>query len=208
MMLRIGFIDDDDSLNDIYAKRLYRKDIELCLVENCVTMQDVVSWILNNRVKCMIVDYQLTNQYNFKGTELVAFINAELPDLQCVILTNYKNTGVSENLVIKNLFYERDVFEQGMDSEEFQEFINTLKQAASIFDNRLKRHLEEYEQLKVQKDNESISAIDEERMISIYKVLRAYGEVDDIPAELLTSSVSKQMSSILQSLNELIDKTE
>ena len=207
-MLRIGFIDDDDSLNDIYAKRLYRKDIELCLVENCVTMQDVVSWILNNRVKCMIVDYQLTNQYNFKGTELVAFINAELPDLQCVILTNYKNTGVSENLVIKNLFYERDVFEQGMDSEEFQEFINTLKQAASIFDNRLKRHLEEYEQLKVQKDNESISAIDEERMISIYKVLRAYGEVDDIPAELLTSSVSKQMSSILQSLNELIDKTE
>ena len=77
-----------------------------------------------------------------------------------------------------------------------------------IFDNRLKRHLEEYEQLKAQKDNETIRAIDEERMISIYKVLRAYGEVDDIPAELLTSSVSKQMSSILQSLNELIDKTE
>lgn len=207
-MYRIGFIDDDDSLNDVYAKRLSRKDIELCFVDDCDTMQDVVSWILDAGIKCMIVDYQLTNQYNFKGTELVAYINAELPDLQCVILTNYKDTGISENLVIKNLFYERDIFEQGMDSEEFQEFVNTLKQATVIFDNRLKRHLEEYEQLKAQKDNETIRAIDEERMISIYKVLRAYGEVDDIPAELLTSSVSKQMSSILQSLNELIDKTE
>ena len=103
-MYRIGFIDDDNSLNDVYAKRLSRKDIELCFVDDCDTMQDVVSWILDAGIKCMIVDYQLTNQYNFKGTELVAYINAELPDLQCVILTNYKDTGISENLVIKNLF--------------------------------------------------------------------------------------------------------
>lgn len=207
-MHKIGFIDDDNSLNDVYAKRLRRKGIDLCFVENCVTMQDVVSWILDNRIKCMIVDYQLMTQYNFKGTDLVAFINAELPDLQCVILTNYKDTGIEENLVIKNLFYERSIFEQGMETEEFKEFIYTLKQATAIFDNRLKRHLKTYEDLKAQKDNGTIRAIDEERMINTYKLLRAYGEVDDIPAELITSSVSKQMESILQSLNELIDKTE
>lgn len=44
--------------------------------------------------------------------------------------------------------------------------------------------------------------------MDLFKILRAYNEVDDLPAELLTTNATKKMSDILESLNELIDKTK
>lgn len=57
-------------------------------------------------------------------------------------------------------------------------------------------------------DFDFITAREEERLVDLFKILRAYNEVDDLPAELLTTNATKKMSDILQSLNELIDKTK
>ena len=125
-----------------------------------------------------------------------------------MILSNYCESGKEENLVIENLFIDRDVLAADFDSNKFEQFINTLKQAVEVFDNRLKLHLAEYEEIKIKKEKNSITAREEERLVDLFKILRAYNEVDDLPAELLTTNVTKKMSDILQSLNELIDKTK
>lgn len=205
-MYRVGFIDDDKSLIDDYKIRLGRKDIELLFVEGCNSKEDVLDWVLNYGVKCMLVDYRLTDAYDFNGTELVAFINTHIPDLPCIILTNYCNAGIGENLVIKNLFIERENLDKDIDSPEFENLVNTFKQAVQVFDNRLKRHQSEFESLKTKKDKGDITANEEERLIELFKTLRAYNEVDDLPAELFTTNVSQKMSDILQSLDKLIDK--
>lgn len=207
-MFRVGFIDDDQTTIDDYRIRLKRKGIDLYSVKNCSTMKNVVDWILENEIKCMLVDYKLTAAYDFNGTQLVAFINSELPDMPCVILSNYCESGKEENLVIENLFIDRDVLAADFDSNEFEHFINTLKQAVEVFDNRLKLHLAEYEEIKIKKEKNSVTAREEERLVDLFKILRAYNEVDDLPAELLTTNATKKMSDILQSLNELIDKTK
>ena len=137
-MFRVGFIDDDQTTIDDYKIRLKRKGIDLYSAKNCSTKQNVVDWILENEIKCMLVDYKLTGAYDFNGTQLVAFINSELPDMPCVILSNYCESGKEENLVIENLFIDRDVLAADFDSNEFEQFINTLKQAVEVFDNRLK----------------------------------------------------------------------
>lgn len=207
-MFRVGFIDDDQTTIDDYKIRLKRKGIDLYSAKNCSTKQNVVDWILENEIKCMLVDYKLTGAYDFNGTQLVAFINSELPDMPCVILSNYCESGKEENLVIENLFIHRDVLAADFDSNEFEQFINTLKQAVEVFDNRLKLHLAEYEEIKIKKEKNSITAREEERLVDLFKILRAYNEVDDLPAELLTTNATKKMSDILESLNELIDKTK
>ena len=43
-------------------------------------------------------------------------------------------------------------------------------------------------------------------MLYLYKLLKSYKEIDDLPSELLTTSITKKMEDILLILNELIDK--
>lgn len=205
-MYKIGFIDDDTTLINDYMTRLKRKDINLLFVEGCITKNDVLKWILENEIKCMLVDYQLTSMYNFNGTELVAYLNSELPDLPCIILTNYCDQGISENLVIQNLFIERERLDSDYSSPEFEEIITCFKQAVDVFDNRLKHNVIEYKSLKNKKDEGKISPEEEERLIILYKILRAYNEVDDIPSELLTTNVTKKMSDILESLDKILNQ--
>lgn len=205
-MYKIGFIDDDKSFAKDYKIRFEKKGIELLFVENFVTKLDVIDWILNNGIKCMLIDYKLTGMYDFNGTELVAFINSELPDLPCIILSSYCDDGINENLVIKNLFIERSDLSKSMGSNTFEKVINSLKQAVDVFNKRLELHISEFENLQKKKYNGIITAKEEERLLQLFKLLRAYNEVDDLPAELLTTNISKQITNILESLNKLIDK--
>ena len=88
-MYRIGFIDDDrDSYND-YQVRLARKRIELLYPDGITEMPEIVDWLLSNSIKCFIIDYKLNNKFKFLGTELITYINLKVPDLPCLILTNY-----------------------------------------------------------------------------------------------------------------------
>lgn len=190
---------------DLYKKRLIRNEIELCFVENCTSFKDILEWIKSNDVKCMMVDYDLTEMYDFNGTQLVAYLNSIMPDLPCIILSNYCETGKAQNLVIENLFVERDDLSADATSERFINLIKSLKQAVNVFDNRLQLNLTEYTTLKEKKDNGEINAEDEERFVELYKILRSYNEVDEIPAELLTSNTTKKMTDILSSLNKLLD---
>ncbi|MBF4695423.1 chemotaxis protein [Fusibacter ferrireducens] len=206
-MIKIGFIDDDKSLVDAYKTRLKRRDIELIFADDCNTKEDVLKWIFKNEIKCMLVDYKLTQAYSFMGTDLVAYLNSEVPDLPCIVLTNYCEEGIGENLVVENMFIDRDVFDAEMGKPKFEDFIKKLEQSVAVFENRLVKRNEEFLVLKEKKDSEEISSMEEERFIHLYKILRAYNEVDDIPSELLTSSASKKMSDILSALDKLIDRT-
>lgn len=204
MMLTIGFVDDDRSLIVDYQTRLKRKNIELVFAENCTTKEDIVEWILSNNLKCVLIDYKLTSAYNFLGTDLVAYLNTELPDLPCIILTNYPEEGVNENLVLKYLIIDRGI----LDATDLDGFVQIIKQAINVFDNRLKLHLIQFIELKNKKANHDITAIEEEKYLSLYKILRAYHEVDDIPVELLKTDTNTKMDDILSKLNLLIINKE
>lgn len=207
-MITVGFIDDDKTLIKDYQVRLKRKDVNLVFAENCNTKEDVLEWILKNEIKCMLVDYKLTQVYGFMGTDLVAYLNSEIPDLPCIVLTNYCEEGIGENLVVENLFIDRDVFDADMGSPKFVGFIGKLHQSVAVFENRLLKHIEEFQNLRNKKDAEEISSIEEERFLHLFKILRAYNEVDDMPTELLTTSANKKMNDILAALDKLIDKTK
>ena len=203
-MYRIGFIDDDRDSYEDYQVRLERKDIELLYPDGITEMPEIIEWLLSNGIKCFIIDYKLNNKFKFLGTELIAYINARVPDLPCLILTNYPEESIRENLVIINLIEDRNV----LAADDIEEFVRKIKQAVDVFENSLHKYYINYEELLKAKKNGSISAIEEEQFINLYKLLRAYGEIDDLPIQLLSSEVNQKIDEILGRVNILVEKVE
>lgn len=203
-MYRIGFIDDDRDSYEDYRVRLARKDIESLYPEGITEMPEVIEWLLANGIKCFIIDYKLNSKFKFLGTELIAYINAKIPDLPCLILTNYPEESMRENLVIINLIEDRNILAE----DDIEGFARKIKQAVDVFENRLNKYHVDYEELLKAKKNGSISAIEEEQFIDLYKLLRAYGEVDELPSRLLRSEVTQKIDEILGRVNILVEEVE
>jgi hypothetical protein len=123
--------------------------------------------------------------------------------LPCIILSSFCDDGIKENLVIQNLFIKRDRILY--DSKELSVI---FKQAVDVFDNRLKRNIKEYNKLIKKKDDETLNANEEERYLELYKILRAYNEVDDILTILLKPQATEMMLNIISSLDKMLDKKE
>jgi hypothetical protein len=201
---RVGFIDDDTNLLEDYKIRFKRNGIEMLYTHEYKQMGEIVDWILDNNIKCMIIDYKLKPLFPFNGTELVAFINGELPDLPCVILTNYPQDSINEKMVIMNLISDRSA----LDATDIAPFINTIKHSIEVFDKRLNNHIDECTQLLQKKRDGSITSIEEERFVDLYRLLRAYDEVDDIPADLLKPAVEDKIDNLLGKLSKLVKDVE
>lgn len=199
-MYVIGFVDNSFDLLPDYKKRLSRHEIDLLFPDAGKSKTEIVDWILQNDVRCLMVDHKLRPNFDYVGTDLVAYINSLLPDLPCMILTAYQQESLNEKLVIKNMIESRDV----LDASDLFEFCEKLKQAVDVFSKRLKLHESEYRSLLEARRGNKISAQQEERFTYLYRILRAYGEVDELPVELLQSAIEEKMDSLISEINELL----
>lgn len=200
-MCIIGFVDNSFDLFPDYKKRLSRHGIDLIFPEVGKSKEEIVDWILQNDVRCLMVDHNLRPSFDYVGTDLVAYINSALPDLPCMILTAYKQESSNENLVIKNMIEGREV----LDASDITEFCEKLKQAVKVFSKRLDLREAEYRSLLEAKKNNTITAQQEERLSYLYGLLRAYGEVDALPVELLNPKVEEKMDSLIGELSQLLN---
>lgn len=199
----VGYIDDEDELTDDYIKRLSRRDIELKIAPKG-SMEDIKKWIVDEHIECMIIDYQLGGQYEFVGTELFSYLNDELPGLPCIILTSYTDSSIHENKVVQNCIFDRSKMDRT--GEEFEQFCDLIKQSTEVFKYNLSKYKQKYEILYQGKTSGNISPEEEETLLTVYKILRAYGEVDDISSQLLTTKVSDALDNVLNKLDDLLKK--
>jgi hypothetical protein len=199
-MYIVGFVDNSFDLFHDYKVRLKRHDVELLSPSEKKTKEEIMLWILDNNIHCLMVDHKLRPDYDFAGTDLVAYINSVLPDLPCMILTAYPQESLNENLVIKNMIEDRD----SLGASNISTFADELKQAVEVFCNRLERHEEEYQTLLQKKKGNSITAHEEERLDYLYKLLRAYGKIDEIPTKMLKPDMEDKMDKLIGKLNDLL----
>lgn len=202
-MYKVGYIDDENDLISDYIKRLKRRDIEL-IVAPVGDMASVKKWIVDTNIECMLIDYQLKAWYDFVGTELFSYLYDELPGLPCIILTSYTDSSVSENMVVKNCIVDRSVMDKS--GTEFDEFCDMLKQSTEVFKTNKNKYISKYTELYKKKEEGSILPEEEEELLTVFKILKAYGEVDDISAQLLTTKVDAALDAVLGKLDELLNK--
>lgn len=203
MMYKVGIIDDTDELLDDYKVRLKREEIELVIAPEG-SMEVVKDWIVQEKIKCILIDYQLSSKYDFNGTELAFYLEDALQGMPYLILTSYTEDSIDEKLVVKNAICDRNIMDKTGD--EFNDFCEQLKQMTEVFDNTLKKYKEKYEKILKTKQERTLSAEEEEELMGVFRILRAYKEVDEVPAEMLKSSFSGQIDLVLSQLNALLKK--
>ncbi|UWP60607.1 response regulator [Ruminococcus gauvreauii] len=204
-MYRIGIVDDTEELLDDYIKRLRRNNITLIVAPEG-NMEDIKDWIVREHIKCLLIDYQLSVKYDFNGTELASYLNDALQGFPYLILTSYAEDSIEEKLVVQNCIMDRSVMDSN--EEAFHDFCNQLKQITEVFDNTMDKYRKKYEAFLKQKQEKKINVEDEEELMDIYRILKSYNEVDDIPTEMLTSSLSGQIDAVLKKLDLLLNTGE
>lgn len=202
-MYTIGYIDDENDLISDYIKRLKRRDIDLQIAP-VGDMSMIKKWIADNNIECMIIDYQLKAEYNFVGTELFSYLSDELPGLPCIILTSFTDSSVNENMVVKNCIVDRSIMDKN--GSEFDEFCEMLKQSTEVFKTNKNKYATKYNALYQKRLDGTISTEEEEELLSVFKILRAYGDVDDISSQLLTTKIDMALGAVLGKLDELLSK--
>lgn len=200
--MKIGFLDDESEAFADYNKRLSKYGIELLFVEDCVDKEDVLNWIINNEIQLLLVDYMLSELYDFNGTELIYYLNDKIPDFTCLILTSHTNDSSKENLVTNNLIIDKNE----LDARNLTNVVERFKQSAEVFINRIKLKEEEYRELKHKKETSNLNVDEEEKFLFLYRILKAYGVVDDLPEQFLKPESEKKIDALLQKLDEFLKK--
>lgn len=203
-MYKIGIIDDSDELYEDYTVRLKRQGIDLLIAPEG-SMEDIKAWIVKQQIKCLLIDYQLSSKYDYNGTQLAFYLEDVLQSFPYLILTSYPEDSVEEKLVVKNAICDRSVMDKT--GTEFDDFCNQLKQMTEVYDNVLDKYKKRYKELILKKRESALVTEEEEELMNVFRILKAYGEVDEIPTEMLKSSLSGQIDTILGRLDDLLKKS-
>lgn len=199
-MCRVGLIDDIKDEYEDYKYRLELRDIELLYMDYKTSYDEILDWILDNRIEVLLIDYKLDLLYEFNGSKLFQFINNNIPDLQCILFTSNPE---EDDLVIKMLKVNKNVFTS---DNKFNEFVDMLKQASRVFNKRQDETVTEYKILLENKKKKALAPNEEKRFSELYKRLISYGLIDNIPERLLESDFEKAVDDLIKDVENYVEK--
>lgn len=203
-MIRVGFIDDETTNFADYAKRLRRREICLVFYEGGSTADDIVNWIIEEKLECLLIDYDLRKKFSRNGTDFVFEINQALPDFPCIMLTNYPEQSKGEKLVSHRLIWDR----QKMSSPDLSDVVDSICNEVSVFLKRKETLYQQYGVLVEKRKVSSLTAEEEERFLQLHSLFSRYGETDDLPPQLLSSDINGKLDSLILRMTQLLEKKD
>lgn len=112
-MYRIGYIDDQPTQYENYRKKLNRryKDVDLILLKDCNTKEEFLEKIYEEQIEVLLVDYKMAGSFGFNGSTLINYINDQMRDLECFILTAVEQDQINDGLVTWRNRYSKTIFD-------------------------------------------------------------------------------------------------
>ena len=211
-MYRIGYIDDEPRQFERFAKKIQRrfKDVELVLLDECSTKEDFVQKIYEKQVEVLLVDYKMAKTFGFNGSTLINYINDQIRDLECFVLTAVDRDSITDGLVAYRNIQSKSIFDTEADDEERVKeliaFIEVLKTSADVFRARRLLKKEEYLKLFQKRKEGKLSMSEEEEYLRLYKVLSSYGMIEKLPKDVLTSRFEEDLETLIQIGENILEK--
>jgi len=200
-MIKVGFIDDETANYADYAKRLKRQEVDLLLYEGDNTSsEDIVNWLIDENLECLLIDYDLRKKFARNGTDLVFEINQYLPEFPCIMLTNYPEQSKDEKLVPRRLIWDREK----MNKTDLTEVVDSISNEVAVYLKRKEILFEQYGALIEKRKNSVLTASEEEKLLQLHTLFSRYGETDDFPAQLLSSDINKKLDSLIERMSQLL----
>lgn len=203
-MIRVGFIDDENTNYADYAKRFKRHGIDLLFYEGDSTSEEIINWLIDKNLECILIDYDLRKKFVQYGTDLVFEINQVLPDFPCIMLTNYPEQSKDEKLVSHRLIWDREI----MSRPDLSEVVDSVNNEVSVYLKRKEALYEQYGALIEKRKASALSTTEEERLLQLHALFSRYGETDDLPSQLLTSDINKKLDSLIERMTRLLEKKD
>lgn len=210
----LGYIDDQPVQYNNFRKKIQRRfpDVDLILLDQCTTREEFLKRIYEEKVDVLLIDYKMASSYGFNGSALINYINDQIRDLECFILTGVERDKVEDGLVAERNRYSKTIFDTEGDDEKkvqkFNEFIEMLIQSANVFRMRRKQKKEQYQELFEKRKRESLTAEEEEEYLRLYKVLASYGMIEELPENVLTVDFEKKLDHLLKIGDSILKKYE
>ena len=209
-MIKVGYIDDVLDQVENYERKLRRFQIELIPFEVGTQKADYIEQIYKNQVEVLLIDYKMARTIGFNGSALISYINDEIPDMTCFILTSAERTHITDKLVIDNQIYSKEIFDTEADDpdrmEQFQKFVEQLKNCAEVYQSRRELKCKEYEELLDKKKSRVLSVPEEEEFCRLYHALSSYGMVEKLSDTALQSDFEQKLDDLLQLGNMILQK--
>ncbi len=203
-MLKIGLIDDENTNYEDYAMRLKRRDIELLFYDAESNVSNIIRWLVEENIFCVLVDYDLQKKFSHNGTDLVFELNQLLPDFPCIMLTNYPERAENEKLVAKRLIWDREK----LNASDLSEVVETIKNEVEVYLQRKTSLSSQYAELENKRQKGDFTIAEEERFMQLHSLLSKYGETDDVPSQLLASETNKKLDGLITRLTQLLDEKD
>lgn len=211
-MYRIGYIDDQPVQFENYKKKLKRRfeDVELVLLDECSTREEFLEKIYEEQIDVLLVDYKMAGTFGFNGSTLINYINDQMRDLECFILTAVERESVDDGLVSNRNIESKTIFDTEGDDEErvekLNKFIQDLKESAKVFRKRREIKREQYLELHEKKKEQKLSMQEEEEYVRLYKVLSSYGMIEKLPEDVLKSKFEEDLAALLKVGESILEK--
>lgn len=211
-MYKIGYIDDHPIQYDNYRKKIQRRfpDVDLVLFDNCQSKEEFLERIYEEQVDVVLIDYKMASTFGFNGSTLISYINDQIRDLECFILTGVDRDKVEDGLVAERNRYSKDIFDtEGGDeekTEKFCQFMNVLLQSADVFRVRREQKKEQYLKLYEKRKQGNLSMREEEEYLQLYKVLSSYGMIETLPEGVLTLEFEEKLNHLLKVGDAILEK--
>lgn len=211
-MYKIGYIDDHPTQYDNYRKKIQRRfpNVDLVLFDNCKTKEEFLAKIYEEQAEVLLIDYKMAGTFGFNGSTLISYINDQMRDLECFILTGVEQDKVDDGLVAERNRYSKEIFDTEGDDEKkiekFCQFINVLIQSADVFRKRQEQKKEQYLKLFEGRKQGKLSLKEEEEYLRLYKVLSSYGMIESLPGGFLTMEFEEQLNHLLKVGDAILEK--
>lgn len=211
-MYKIGYIDDYPIQYDNYRKKIQRRfpNVDLVLFDNCQSKEEFLERIYEEQADVLLIDYKMASTFGFNGSTLISYINDQIRDLECFILTGVDRDKVEDGLVAERNRYSKDIFDTEGDDEEkiekFCQFMNVLIQSADVFRVRRDQKKEQYLKLYEKRKQGNLSMIEEEEYLQLYKVLSSYGMIETLPEGVLTLDFEEKLNRLLEVGDAILEK--
>lgn len=202
-MYKVGYIDDEPTQFENYKRSLRRrcKELDLVLIDDCESKQDMLDKIYEKQIDVLLIDYKMVKNYGFNGTTLINYINDSMRDIQCFIMTAVDTEQITDGLVAERDKFSKSIFDtEGADPKkeaELKAFIQILLESAKVFQVRRQQKLGRYRELLDKKQQGELGAYEEE-FLELYKVLSSYGLVEKLPKNMLDSKFEERLQRILE----------
>ena len=144
-----------------------------------------------------------TRIFDFQGTKLVAYLDSVMPDLVCLIMTNYRDDASNDMMLPEELTWDRNAFE---DNDKTEMLVTFLKHSAEVFRTRINFKQAKYNKIYTEDELPAGDVLVE--LKRLHKELAIYGLTDDISSELLDPNVEAQIHELINKVNKYLLSTK